>query len=87
MADQTDDRSKAKKALHDRVAAVLDQVRPMMQADGGDVELVDVDDEGVVSVRLQGACHGCPSAAITLTLGVERVLKQHVPEVKRVVCT
>ena len=86
MAEQTDDRSKAKKALHDRVAAALDQIRPMMQADGGDVELVDVDDEGVVSVRLQGACHGCPSAAITLTLGIERVLKQHVPEVKRVIC-
>ena len=86
MPGQADDRSKARKALHDRVSAALDQVRPMMQADGGDVELVDVDEEGVVSVRLQGACHGCPSAAITLTLGIERVLKQQVPEVKRVVC-
>ena len=86
MTGQADDGSKTKKALHDRVAAALDQVRPMMQADGGDVELVDVDDEGVVSVRLQGACHGCPSAAITLTMGIERALKQQVPEVKRVVC-
>ena len=86
MTGRADDGSKTKKALHDRVAAALDQIRPMMQADGGDVELVDVDDEGVVSVRLQGACHGCPSAAITLTMGIERVLKQHVPEVNRVVC-
>ena len=86
MPGQTDDRSKTRKALHDRVATALEQIRPMMQADGGDVELVDVDEEGVVSVRLQGACCGCPSAAITLTLGIERVLKQHVPEVQRVVC-
>lgn len=78
--------AKTKKSLHDRVAAVIDALRPMLQADGGDIQLVDVDDEGVVTVRLRGACVGCPSAAITLTMGVERNLKQHVPEVKRVVC-
>ena len=73
------------KPLRDRVAAVLEKIRPLVQADGGDVELVDVDDEGVVSVRLRGACIGCPSAAITLTLGIERSLKEEIPEVTRVV--
>jgi Fe-S cluster biogenesis protein NfuA len=73
------------KPLRDRVAAVLEKIRPLVQADGGDVELVDVDDEGVVSVRLKGACIGCPSAAITLTLGIERSLKEEIPEVTRVV--
>ena len=85
MSSRTDDAEKAKKGLFDRVGAVIDQIRPMLQADGGDIELVDVDDDGVVSVRLRGACHGCPSAAITLTMGVERNLKAHVPEVKRVI--
>ena len=85
MPSRADDGSKTKKALYDRVVAVLDRIRPMIQADGGDLELVDVDEDGVVSVRLQGACVGCPSAAITLTLGIERNLKEQVPEVKRVV--
>ena len=73
------------KPLRDRVAAALDKIRPLVQADGGDVELVGVDDEGVVTVRLRGACIGCPSAAITLTLGIERSLMQEIPEVTRVV--
>ena len=74
------------KSLRVRVVAVLDQIRPLVQGDGGDVELVDVDTDGVVSVRLRGACIGCPSAAITLTLGIERNIKEQVPEVTRVVC-
>ncbi len=74
------------KSLRKRVVAVLDQLRPLVQADGGDVELVDVDEEGVVSVRLRGACIGCPSAAITLTLGIERNIREQIPEVTRVVC-
>lgn len=74
------------KSLRQRVVAVLDQIRPLAQADGGDIELVDVDTDGVVSVRLKGACIGCPSAAITLTLGIERNIKEQIPEVKRVVC-
>lgn len=74
------------KSLRQRVVAVLDQIRPLAQADGGDIELVDVDSDGVVSVRLKGACIGCPSAAITLTLGIERNIKEQIPEVKRVVC-
>lgn len=73
------------KTLRDRVAAALDKIRPLVQADGGDVELVGMDDEGVVTVRLRGACIGCPSAAITLTLGIERSLMQEIPEVTRVV--
>jgi len=67
--------------LRGRVQAALDQVRPVLQADGGDVELIDVKDDGLVLVKLQGACHGCPMAAMTLQMGIERVLKSQVPEV------
>jgi Fe-S cluster biogenesis protein NfuA len=58
----------------------------MIQGDGGDIELVDVDADGVVHVRLHGACVGCPSASMTLTMGIERNLKDQIPEVTRVVC-
>ncbi len=70
--------------LSDKVEKALAAVRPSLQAHGGDVELVDVTDDGVVSVRLAGACHGCPGALMTLRMGVERLLKQQVPEVTRV---
>ena len=71
--------------MKDKVAAVLETIRPSLQADGGDVELVDViESEGIVKVRLQGACHGCPHAQMTLQMGIERLVKQQVPEVKRV---
>ena len=73
-------------SLRDRVAAVVDEIRPMLQGDGGDIELIKVDDDGVVHVKLQGACCGCPSAQHTLTFGVERNLRARVPEVTRVVC-
>jgi Fe-S cluster biogenesis protein NfuA len=73
-------------SLQERVANIINQLRPAIQSDGGDLELVDVDDNGVVQVRLHGACIGCPSAAMTLKFGVERNLKQHVPEVREVVC-
>ncbi len=76
----------AGKSLRDRVEAVLHRLRPMIHSDGGDIELVDVDDERVVYVRLLGACIGCPSASMTLTLGIERTLKDEIPEVTRVVC-
>ena len=66
------------------VQAVLDQIRPALQADGGDVALVDVTDDGVVQVQLQGACRGCPMSQLTLANGVERVLKEQIPEVVRV---
>lgn len=74
------------RSLHDRVCDVLDQVRPFIRGDGGDIELIDVDASGVVRVRLHGACIGCPSSAITLALGIERNLRDQVPEVTRVVC-
>jgi len=66
------------------VNKVLEKIRPSLRADGGDVELVDVDD-GVVKVRLTGACGGCPMSQMTLKMGIERLLKQEIPEVKEVV--
>ena len=63
---------------------VLEEIRPSLQADGGDVQLVDVSADGVVTVELQGACKGCPMSQMTLANGVERILKEHVPGVTRV---
>ncbi|MBN1555561.1 MAG: NifU family protein [Phycisphaerae bacterium] len=72
--------------MKDQVQSVIDAIRPLLQQDGGDIELVDVaEDTGVVSVRLQGACKGCPGARMTLKMGVERHLKEKVPEVTEVV--
>jgi len=73
------------KTLKEKVADVLSQVRPALQNDGGDVELVDVDEAGVVQVKLRGACGTCPMAQMTLKMGIERHLKQKVPQVKEVV--
>jgi Fe-S cluster biogenesis protein NfuA len=70
--------------MRERVEAVLEKIRPSLQADGGDVELVNISD-GTVSLRLKGACHGCPMATITLKQGIERLLKEQIPEVKEVV--
>jgi Fe-S cluster biogenesis protein NfuA len=70
--------------VKEKVAAALDKIRRSLQADGGDVELVGVED-GVVRVKLRGACAGCPMSVMTLKNGIERVLKQEVPEVKSVV--
>ncbi|MBI5453661.1 MAG: NifU family protein [Deltaproteobacteria bacterium] len=71
--------------LKAKVEAALEQVRPYLQADGGDVELVEIDDvEKVVTVRLKGACGGCPSAGMTLKAGVESTVKKFAPEIKRV---
>ncbi|TLN28685.1 NifU family protein [bacterium] len=67
-----------------QVQDALDLIRPALQADGGDVELVDVTDDGVVKVALQGACRGCPMSQLTLANGVERVLKEQIPDVVRV---
>ena len=69
----------------EQIQEVLDEVRKDLQADGGDLELVDVGEDGVVKVKLRGACAGCPGAQMTLTFYVERVLKERVPEVKEVV--
>lgn len=70
--------------MREKVEAALERVRPALIADGGDVELIDVKD-GVVTLRLTGACGGCPMAMMTLKGGIERVLKEEVPEVKQVV--
>jgi len=70
--------------MKEEVIAALESIRPALQADGGDVELVDVTEDGIVRVRLQGACHGCPMAQMTLKDGIERVLKEQVPGVTEV---
>jgi len=70
--------------LHGRVEAVLDRIRPVVQSDGGDVELVEITQDHVVRVRLHGACVGCPSSTMTLTMGIERTLRENVPEVASV---
>ncbi|TAK32507.1 MAG: NifU family protein [Chloroflexota bacterium] len=69
----------------EQVEAALASIRPYLQADGGDVALVSVDDDGTVKVKLQGACGGCPMSQMTLTMGIERTLKEQVPGVKEVV--
>jgi len=67
--------------LREQVARVLDLIRPAVQSDGGDVELVNVTETGIVQVRLHGACVGCPSSTMTLQTGIERNLKQRIPGV------
>ena len=70
--------------MRDKVEEILKRIRPNLQADGGDVEIVDVSD-GIVSVKLTGACSGCPMSTITLKNGIERLLKEELPEIKEVV--
>jgi Fe-S cluster biogenesis protein NfuA len=72
-------------SVRDRVHAVVEWLRPIIQSDGGDIELVDVSAEGVVSIRFHGACVGCPSSAMTLRHGIERNIKEKVPEVTQVI--
>jgi len=82
MSDQTNSDA----TMTEQVQAIIEGIRPLLQADGGDIRLISVDEEtGVVSVQLQGACKGCPGAAMTLKMGVERHLKERVPEVQEVV--
>ncbi len=73
------------KTLKEQVDEQIQRVRPALQADGGDVELIDVDEDGVVQVKLQGACGSCPMAQMTLKNGIERHLKGQIPAVKEVV--
>ncbi len=70
--------------MREKVESVLGRIRPALQNDGGDVELVDVTDDGIVKVKLKGACAGCPMSQMTLRNGIERILKQEIPEVKAV---
>jgi len=69
---------------NERVEEVLNKVRPYLQADGGDIELVDITEDDIIKVKLTGACHGCPMSQMTLRAGVERALMSELPEVKRV---
>ncbi len=71
--------------MKEKVEQALNKVKPALQADGGNVELVEVTPDGVVKVRLTGACGGCPMSQMTLKMGIERVIKQDVPEVKEVI--
>ncbi|MCJ7565156.1 MAG: NifU family protein [Candidatus Aminicenantes bacterium] len=71
--------------MKEKIEAALNKIRPALIADGGNVELVEVDDKGVVKVRLTGACGGCPMSQMTLKMGIERILKKEVPEVKDVI--
>ena len=73
------------KSFQEKVQEVIESVRPALQSHGGDVELVGTDPDNTVKVRLQGACQGCPGAAMTMKMGIERILKEKVPEVKEVV--
>lgn len=70
--------------LKEKIQEALDLIRPAIQMDGGDVELVDVTEEKVVQVRLMGACHGCPMSMLTLQAGIERAIRARVPEIQGV---
>lgn len=70
--------------MKEKIEKALEDIRPSLQADGGDIQLVDVE-EGIVKVKLTGACSGCPMSAMTMSLGVERAIKEMVPEVKKVI--
>ena len=70
--------------LTDKVTVVLNEIRPALQQDGGDCELVEVTDDGIVKLRLTGACAGCPMSTMTLRMGIEATLKERIPEVQAV---
>jgi len=71
--------------IEDKVKEIIESIRVSLQSHGGDVELVGIDEENTVSVRLQGACQGCPGATMTMKMGIERILKEQIPEIKQVV--
>jgi len=71
--------------VREKVQGVINLIRPAVQADGGDIELVDVRGDGTVEIRFHGACHGCPSATMTLQMGIERNLREKVPEITSVI--
>lgn len=77
--------SDAEKTFEEKVTEVIEMVRPALQGHGGDVQLVGVNEDKTVQVHLEGACQGCPGAAMTMKMGIERILKEKVPEVKEVV--
>jgi Fe-S cluster biogenesis protein NfuA len=82
MPSATDSQSPS---IKERVQGVINLIRPAVQADGGDIELVNVLDDGTVQIRFHGACHGCPSSTMTLQHGIERNLREKIPEITAVV--
>ena len=83
MCEQCDCGSES--GFEKKVSEVIEEIRPNLQSHGGDIELVGVDDDNTIRVRLQGACSGCPGAKMTLKMGVERLLKEKLPETKEVI--
>ena len=81
----TPEQQQSTPSIREKVQGVINLIRPAVQADGGDIELVDVKDDGVVQIRFHGACHGCPSSTMTLQMGIERNLREKVPEVTKVI--
>ena len=77
--------TKGNNKIHDRIKSELEKIRPYLQADGGDIKLVEITEDFVVKVELTGACRGCPYSEQTLKTGVEQALKKEIPEVKKVV--
>ncbi len=71
--------------MKEKVQKAIDLIRPSLQADGGDVELIDVSSDGIVKVKLTGACHGCPMSQMTLKMGIEKIIKSQLPEIKEVI--
>jgi len=82
---ETKNETKNESTFQDQVAEILETIRPSLQAHGGDVELLGIEEDNTVNVRLQGACKGCPGATMTMKMGIERILKERLPEVKQVV--
>ena len=85
MPDTAEQTHAADPEVVDRVKGVLEQIRPALQMDGGDLEFIEMDDDGVVKLHLVGACVGCPMSTMTLAMGIERMLKHQVPEVSNVI--
>lgn len=75
----------SEQSIEERVKETIEAIRASLQSHGGDVELVGIDEDNTVNVRLQGACQGCPGATMTMKLGIEKILKERIPEVKQVV--
>lgn len=71
--------------MKEKVEAALNKIRPSLKADGGGVELIEAGEDGVIKVKLTGACGGCPMSQMTLKMGIERILKEEIPEVKEVI--
>ncbi|MFZ1038199.1 MAG: NifU family protein [Smithella sp.] len=71
--------------MKEEVQKAIDLIRPSLQADGGDVELIDVSADGIVKVKLTGACRGCPMSQMTLKMGIEKMIKKQIPDIKEVI--